>query len=591
MTLIAAAYGDPIVYHVRNVLDGVEPIWVRSQQDDAAQALFTAVAKNNLLRRPPIEEGQTSAWYFFKETDKSFSRLLGRLTVGANGVQNQTRVAACGTRDARRSEACAGFLTEDALSARETQFQASAASLDADDAFSRLLLGCALADAGDLPSSIRELETAKKLAGRDANIAEALARVVVAARVLEGGDGTAINAVRKMGVGDVDAAITTGAALARAHAGRHLRDECAKSDPDVALVAKMLAAGADAGERDAHGRTAVMLAASEKHAHLVETLCAYSMPFPEDAAHAALASEHDADVVRALQRACGYVIQKPPREAVGKRVLRFVKRWGRLVKRRVTGTLDADVSIGSLLWALLAVGVAVLAVDRSWFQRAKAPAPRADEEPLRRRPSTESATSLQTHADAPTSRRESPPPDARRPTSRRGSPPPGLEAPSPPHESPQGRERRGRESPRSTTAPPPEPRLSVGARARLRRERERAAAEAVAVVETVSDPPTPERPEGELAALQALDARRLSPAALDASMELLPDLLRRCAIERARRAAAEDAGTECVVCLEDARSVAFGCGHLCVCEACAPTVVACPLCREPVRAKQRIYFD
>ena len=137
---------------------------------------------------------------------------------------------------------------------------------------------------------------------------------------------------------------------------------------------------------------------------------------------------------------------------------------------------------------------------------------------------------------------------------------------------------------------PPEPRLSVGARARLR-ERERAAAEAVAVVETASDPPTPERPEGELAALRALDARRLSPAALDASMELLPDLLRRCAIERARRAAAEDAGTECVVCLEDARSVAFGCGHLCVCEACAPTVVACPLCREPVRAKQRIYFD
>ena len=573
LIILTAVAADPIVYHVRNVLDGVEPIWVRSQQDDAAQALFTAVAKNNLLRRPPIEEGQTSAWYFFKETDKSFSRLLGRLTVGANGVQNQTRVAACGTRDARRSEACAGFLTEDALSARETQFQASAASLDADDAFSRLLLGCALADAGDLPSSIRELETAKKLAGRDANIAEALARVVVAARVLEGGDGTAINAVRKMGVGDVDAAITTGAELARAHAGRHLRDECAKSDPDVALVAKMLAAGADAGEHDAHGRTAVMLAASEKHAHLVETLCAYSMPFPEDAAHAALASEHDVQVVRALQRACGYVIQKPPREAVGKQLVRFVKRWGRAVKRRISGTLDADVSIGSLLWALSAVAVGVLV----GLGRAKAPVPRADVEgPLVRRPSVESATSLQTHADAPTSRRESPPPDAPRP---------------PPHESPQGRERRGRESPRSTTAPPPEPRLSVGARARLRRERERAAAEAVAVVETVSDPPTPERPEGELAALQALDARRLSPAALDASMELLPDLLRRCAIERARRAAAEDAGTECVVCLEDARSVAFGCGHLCVCEACAPTVVACPLCREPVRAKQRIYFD
>ena len=57
---------------MRNVLDGVEPIWVRSQQDDAAQALFTAVAKNNPVAVPPIEEGQderrgTSS----RETDKS----------------------------------------------------------------------------------------------------------------------------------------------------------------------------------------------------------------------------------------------------------------------------------------------------------------------------------------------------------------------------------------------------------------------------------------------------------------------------------------------------------------------------------------
>ena len=61
--------------------------------------------------------------------------------------------------------------------------------------------------------------------------------------------------------------------------------------------------------------------------------------------------------------------------------------------------------------------------------------------------------------------------------------------------------------------------------------------------------------------------------------------------EKARRAVANEGESKCVVCLEDARSVAFGCGHLCVCEACAPTVVACPLCREPVRAKQRINFD
>ena len=397
--------------------------------------------------------------------------------------------------------------------------------------------------------------------------------------MLEGGDGTAINAVRKMGVGDVDAAITTGAALARAHAGRHLRDECAKSDPDVALVAKMLAAGADAGERDAHGRTAVMLAASEKHAHLVETLCAYSMPFPEDAAQSALASEHDANVVRALQRACGYVIQKPPREAVGKQLVRFVKRWVRALKRRVTGTLDADVSIGSLLWALLAVGVAVLAVDRSWFGRAKAPVPRADEEPLRRRPSTESTTSLRTHADAdaPTSRRES-------------SPPPGLEAPRPPpHESPQGRERRGRESPRSsTTAPPPEPRLSVGARARLRRERERAAAERRGGRGDRERPPDAGAARGGAGRLTG--PRRAAPLARGAGrVHGAPARFVEAVRDRARAARGGRGRRDgCVVCLEDARSVAFGCGHLCVCEACAPTVVACPLCRGPVRAKQRI---
>ena len=37
--------------------------------------------------------------------------------------------------------------------------------------------------------------------------------------------------------------------------------------------------------------------------------------------------------------------------------------------------------------------------------------------------------------------------------------------------------------------------------------------------------------------------------------------------------------------------IAFGCGHLCVCEACAADIAECPLCRSPVRTKRRIYFD
>ena len=43
--------------------------------------------------------------------------------------------------------------------------------------------------------------------------------------------------------------------------------------------------------------------------------------------------------------------------------------------------------------------------------------------------------------------------------------------------------------------------------------------------------------------------------------------------------------------LRIARRVAYECGHLCVCEACAETVAECPLCRGPVARRRRIYFD
>ena len=64
------------------------------------------------------------------------------------------------------------ILTEDALSARETQFQASAASLDADDAFSRLLLGCGVSWQMPRGSTVTNQGTrnGEELAGHD-NIA------------------------------------------------------------------------------------------------------------------------------------------------------------------------------------------------------------------------------------------------------------------------------------------------------------------------------------------------------------------------------------------------------------------------------------
>lgn len=50
-----------------------------------------------------------------------------------------------------------------------------------------------------------------------------------------------------------------------------------------------------------------------------------------------------------------------------------------------------------------------------------------------------------------------------------------------------------------------------------------------------------------------------------------------------------DPSSECIVCLAGVREVAFNCGHLCVCNLCAPTVVNCPVCREPIFERRRIF--
>ena len=48
--------------------------------------------------------------------------------------------------------------------------------------------------------------------------------------------------------------------------------------------------------------------------------------------------------------------------------------------------------------------------------------------------------------------------------------------------------------------------------------------------------------------------------------------------------------SECVVCLENEAVMALmPCGHRCACEACAPNLRNCPMCRQPVRESTRIY--
>ena len=45
----------------------------------------------------------------------------------------------------------------------------------------------------------------------------------------------------------------------------------------------------------------------------------------------------------------------------------------------------------------------------------------------------------------------------------------------------------------------------------------------------------------------------------------------------------------CIICLDDARSVAFGCGHLCCCGECADELKECPVCRARIKQRLRIY--
>mmetsp|Transcript_14916 Transcript_14916/g.46324 ORF Transcript_14916/g.46324 Transcript_14916/m.46324 type:complete len:305 (-) Transcript_14916:217-1131(-) len=104
-----------ITYQVRNVLGGAEPVWVRSRTEDLARSLFTAVAKNDLLRRDPKDaDDEAQAWYFFREKAaerrRDAPRVRGRETIGQNGLANQSKVAACGTRDARSFEVCGGVV-------------------------------------------------------------------------------------------------------------------------------------------------------------------------------------------------------------------------------------------------------------------------------------------------------------------------------------------------------------------------------------------------------------------------------------------------------------------------------------------------
>lgn len=85
-------------------------------------------------------------------------------------------------------------------------------------------------------------------------------------------------------------------------------------------------------------------------------------------------------------------------------------------------------------------------------------------------------------------------------------------------------------------------------------------------------------------------AKRVVPAPppLPASAQRQPSSLRREA-SGANAAAAEPREDQvCPICLTNAKDLAFGCGHMC-CRECGENLDRCPICRETIRSKLRLY--
>ena len=94
---------------------------------------------------------------------------------------------------------------------------------------------------------------------------------------------------------------------------------------------------------------------------------------------------------------------------------------------------------------------------------------------------------------------------------------------------------------------------------------------------------------GEPDALASLSLAHL--LALLATVEAGTATLRRAVLagEVEARSAEAAAAAECAVCLSAGRDTALNCGHV-VCAACAARLTSCPLCRQKVRTRTRVFI-
>ena len=47
---------------------------------------------------------------------------------------------------------------------------------------------------------------------------------------------------------------------------------------------------------------------------------------------------------------------------------------------------------------------------------------------------------------------------------------------------------------------------------------------------------------------------------------------------------------KCSICLSNNVGIVFSCGHVCSCNTCSTRVSSCPICRQNIRSRQRLFF-
>ncbi|KAJ8765350.1 hypothetical protein K2173_012047 [Erythroxylum novogranatense] len=71
----------------------------------------------------------------------------------------------------------------------------------------------------------------------------------------------------------------------------------------------------------------------------------------------------------------------------------------------------------------------------------------------------------------------------------------------------------------------------------------------------------------------------------DNAVKQVPQMIKFQTVESTSAAVAEPG---CPICLTNPKDMAFGCGHM-TCKECAATITMCPLCREPIKQRLRLY--